>query len=1323
MSIVFKVSLTQDEINLFDQQFKLIDKENLNIVTGESVKPLFSDSGLSSHLLSQIWGLVDLNNKGFLNKLEFYAALRCIGHLQINNTLPITEQLYESPSPVLPRLGNNNINTTNSTIASNSHLELPLPTNTEIQQFGQLFDRTAQGEPILSGLKARDIFLKAKLNNQVLGEIWALCDRNANGNLERPEFIMAMYLIQLKRNNNAQLENILQQHQPLPQSLWNIVSVPIQVAGSGSQLNSLSPVAIPAQLSANSTGMSLNRQSTITRVSSGVFSNASDDWTLSFDKKKQFDVIFDSLDKQNAGALSSQVLVPFFLSSKLSQETLASIWDLADIHNNASFTKTEFAIAMFLIQKKNQGIDLPDVIPNELLQSQALGLYNQQPTQQFQQVQTTSTGSIPATIPSRSTKPNFQDTTTQSLQPPQVQQPIQVQNSNNGSLNDLMILNGSFSSPVANSTAIPTQQQQSPQLQKFTPTSNFGQNIIHEENEALAPLPNIQQKQAPTPPVQRTASVSLPQVPNFSSIGINSASNAAMAGIGGAVAGVGAAAANSIFQNNDLYADADASAKLSAATTDLANLSNQVTSISKQTSITNEKKIQATKELERVNALKKNIEDKLNTLRTTHQQNVQQTEQIQNQLLTVTKENETLQNELSVVEANYHAIENNLNEQNQTLLSSQQESAQLKEQIAQFNNQNAVLNQQLEEKQQQVKQERSMIDINAKQLELSQITVTNLTNEISGLDERLKQFLTKQTELDQYKVSVEQKHAELQKRYEDITNTENDLNERQTQLDDRNKQIEEQERLYHEHVSHLQTMFDELAQRKEAFEKADEDLKRQNIEYANNVQELAEKQMKLAMGELPEDAMKNVPNATTSKEISHQEDIDKFVDDTVENSQLKNVVDKDVNDDIETKTEKTESDVFDKDIPQTVSQSEEGEQNEVIDENADIADNFDGDLNEYGIPRTQSFTSSVANNAPQSVRDDVELPAVDETTPTVSGAEQTATESKNVSIPGQWEEPATATESVKSTQVESDSSIQQSPEPATLEAECVSEVEEESAQPGTIEPTTTEVDLNQSKEEEDNEADVTNERLEEAIDAISLSNERTVNPIDEEFPPIKELDVNESDSSSDGEFEDTKEAISPQFNSDKFETPSASTPVPVDVSIEPVSEPVSQPVSEPISEPVAVSAPIVKDEFDDEFADLEEAAAEDEGTHFVDETIVTPDIDEPFTAVEVPVVPNINPVSSSNTNEVTNDEWDEIFAGFGNGKPAAQQSAATQTQPQAEPAALASPPVNRAIATTPRALAVEELSGMGFSKEEATKALEHCGWDLDAATNYLLDSA
>ena len=112
--------------------------------------------------------------------------------------------------------------------------------------------------------------------------------------------------------------------------------------------------------------------------------------------------------------------------------------------------------------------------------------------------------------------------------------------------------------------------------------------------------------------------------------------------------------------------------------------------------------------------------------------------------------------------------------------------------------------------------------------------------------------------------------------------------------------------------------------------------------------------------------------------------------------------------------------------------------------------------------------------------------------------------------------------------------------------------------------------------------------------------------------------------------------------------------------------------------------------------------------------------------------PQVQQQSTSDPAQVSNDEWDEIFAGFGNSK-AEPTKVATPSIPQ-QPIPLKNDPivdaslskgpiVNRGVATTPKSLAVEELSGMGFTEEEAHNALEKCNWDLEAATNFLLDSA
>ena len=1392
-SIIFRTPLTQEESNFYSNQFKTLDKENLGIVTGEAVRPLFAGSGLPQTVLGQIWALVDINNKGFLNESEFFAALRSIAILQSSPTTPINSELYQTTPSRLPQLnivptGSTATTTTTTTTTGVNSTILPVPSNNDVAQFSQLFDRSCNGQSVLPGDKAKDIFLKAKLPNQTLGEIWALCDRNASGGLDKIEFIMAMHLIQLVKNNNPNMIQLLNSHQLLPSHMWSSVSNSLN--NNVSTTTTTTTTTMPLHpLSASSTGISsitsnpaqspIGRTPTISRLSTGVFNSASNDWTLSPEKKQQFDIIFDSLDKQKTGSLTSQVLVPFFLSSKLNQETLATIWDLADIHNSASFTKIEFAIAMFLIQKKNNGFELPDVIPNELLHSPSLGLFQ---THQ---------------IPSRATKPTFDETLpsqTPQQQPHTIAQ-VPVQNSNNGSLNDLMALNGSFSSPSPtqplHSTTVTSNQplhtettsnnfnqtqstasSQPSHLKKFTPTSNFGQSIIKEESDKVTPLPQIQshslsKQTPPAPPVQRAASVSLPQVPNFAST-LNMHST-----------GTSMTSASNVFHNTDLYADADASAQLSAATTDLANLSNQVTSLTTQASLTNERKARANKELQRVTEMKRSIETKLATLRSTHEQNLKQTELLESQLLTANKERDALQNELNVVEANFHAVQTKLTELTQSLQNVQQENTQLKEKLADVNNQNNILNQQLQEKQQHIKQERSVADVNAKQLELSEINVANLQKEIAGLEESLTIYLSKQKELNDYKDTVEKQHAELQKRYEELSNTETDLNNRQLQLDERNKQIEEQEKLYHEHVAQLQTMFEELAQRKEAFDKADEELKRQNIEYANQVQQLTERQMQLAMGEIPEDANEIVAKfaSTEKNEQIAEGNVSKTVDLNEKNLQSnetdKQSIDKSVDDEEDIKTEQTESDVFDKDIPTVASQSEVGDMN--INEEQ-LSDRFQGNLDEYDIPRTQSFTSSVANNAPQSVRDDVELPpssgqviqsaTVDGSVSTSLTPEQTVTggpeNDTQISdktdfehIPGEW---SNATKEGNAPATEYSAHADKQGEITNVSTDAINENNVSGS--SILESPKLE---NHNKDLEEQE----NSKLENAISAVDIpdnaNDNKNINPIDQEFPPIQELEINESDSSSfsssNDEFQDTKEVVTPQLDSSSVQ-PSLNA---------------SKTVEEPVSSTfVSMSSP-VHDDFDDEFAGLEEAAAEEDGTpqsntstgglqNFDEsfEHITHNDLNEelndnaftgtstlPVTAPPATQSVNLQTQNTSKnnesglsnvTNEVTNDEWDEIFAGFGNSKSAqmnnTQRSDIPQQVPPQTPAVndfiqpqpqhvqpLSKPPINRGIATTPKALAVEELCGMGFTEEEATRALEKCNWVLEDATNYLLDSA
>ncbi|KAK9659900.1 actin organization and endocytosis protein, partial [Basidiobolus ranarum] len=69
----------------------------------------------------------------------------------------------------------------------------------EQAKFEQLFQQNVSSpNQQLTGEAARDIFLRSKLDSEVLAQIWYLADVNASGSLTFPEFALAMYLINMK---------------------------------------------------------------------------------------------------------------------------------------------------------------------------------------------------------------------------------------------------------------------------------------------------------------------------------------------------------------------------------------------------------------------------------------------------------------------------------------------------------------------------------------------------------------------------------------------------------------------------------------------------------------------------------------------------------------------------------------------------------------------------------------------------------------------------------------------------------------------------------------------------------------------------------------------------------------------------------------------------------------------------------------------------------------------------------------------------------------------------------------------------------------------
>lgn len=414
-TIKFTTPVSKDEHDLYRRYFRSLDRERCKIVTAEVVKPFMEQSGLSGIILAKIWSIVDIHSNGFLNFKEFCAMIRILsnvvnyGYTSSENMSKIDSGLYDIiPNPIFE-----------FTIAERKKirsLNLPLLTSNDLERYSRLFDRTTSSGSVLPGEKAREIFMKAKLPNEILGDIWVLVDREQKGSLNKIEFSVAMHLIGLALAQNELMNPVPRR---ISKKLWQSAGLKINSHNSNTSLSSYSSsssssssrssstTSLSGRLSRNSNRSSnhSSRRSTrilsadlqitptyqtgspvITRTLSGSslspdlkkngetkfesLDDTTSPWVITLDATRQYYKIFQDLDKEKRKELGPHIVVPFFLKSGLTRDMLASIWDLSDINKSGFLNVSEFIIATFLINNvKSMRGTLPQRVYPELLDS------------------------------------------------------------------------------------------------------------------------------------------------------------------------------------------------------------------------------------------------------------------------------------------------------------------------------------------------------------------------------------------------------------------------------------------------------------------------------------------------------------------------------------------------------------------------------------------------------------------------------------------------------------------------------------------------------------------------------------------------------------------------------------------------------------------------------------------------------------------------------------------------------------------------------------------------------------------------------------------
>lgn len=424
-----------------------------------------------------------------------------------------------------------------------------------------------------------------------------------------------------------------------------------------------------------------------------------DQWAIAPADKAQFDQIFDTVDTTKRGFVTGEQAVGFFSRSGLPEEALAQIWDLADINSEGQLTRDDFAVAMYLIrqQKRDAGNVLPQTLPANLIPPSR----RRQPIAQQQPTASVFDNVAIAPAPKSASEDLF------GLDSFTTTGPIVPKSTGDSSLYSASPTQAQKSSQASQP---PQQAQPSSVFKPFVPSSSFGQAMMTPQATGASNTTGhvqtrgIQQKQPST--------------------------------------------------MDDLLGDNDPeiSKKLTQETTELANLSNQVSTLTGKMQEVKSKRVSTEQDLTQAQSQKRDFESRMSQLRSAYEREVKEVKALEERLFASRNEARKLQQEMAMIEGTHQDLQVQHGQVAAALETDQQENASLKERIRQTNAAVSELKPQLEKMRSEARQQKGLVAINKKQLATNEAERDKVQGELEAAS---REHAEATRELEESKRSIE----------------------------------------------------------------------------------------------------------------------------------------------------------------------------------------------------------------------------------------------------------------------------------------------------------------------------------------------------------------------------------------------------------------------------------------------------------------------------------------------------------------------------------------------------------------------------------------
>lgn len=185
--------LSAQEQQYYDRLFETVNKDDVSrwglapltsqsgVLPGSEALPFLTSSGLPQQTLGEIWAIADPDNNGFLTREGFYRVTRLIGWVQSTGQTQIDPSLATKAGP-MPTFkgypGPAAAPSANPMSPATTGGSLPPLTPADRTKFTRIFVGCGPANGLVTGEKARNVFLKSKLPYDKLAQIWCVIMRS-----------------------------------------------------------------------------------------------------------------------------------------------------------------------------------------------------------------------------------------------------------------------------------------------------------------------------------------------------------------------------------------------------------------------------------------------------------------------------------------------------------------------------------------------------------------------------------------------------------------------------------------------------------------------------------------------------------------------------------------------------------------------------------------------------------------------------------------------------------------------------------------------------------------------------------------------------------------------------------------------------------------------------------------------------------------------------------------------------------------------------------------------------------------------------------------